>query len=52
MNEYETFKHLQDIRKICNPSQKQVFDNQIVPLFNRREPPFPNKENHNDDKRN
>ncbi len=52
MNEYEIFKHLQDIRKICNPSQKQVFDNQIVPLFNRREPPFPNKENHNDDKRN
>ena len=44
MNEYETFKHLQDIRKICNPSQKQIFDDEIVPLFNRKEPQHPDKE--------
>ena len=42
LNEYETFKHLQDIRKICTASQKQVFDTEIVPLFNRKEPP-PNR---------
>lgn len=42
-NEYETFKHLQDIRKICTVSQKQIFDAEIVPLFNRKEPPHPNR---------
>lgn len=51
MNEYETFKHLQDIRKICNPSQKQIFDNEIVPLFNRREPQHPDSEGNRKDKR-
>ena len=44
MNEYETFKHLQDIRKICNPTQKQIFDGEIVPLFNRKEPQHPDRE--------
>lgn len=51
INEYETFKHLQDIRKICNPSQKQVFDNEIVPLFNRREPPHPGRDGNKENKR-
>jgi hypothetical protein len=44
LNEYETFKHLQDIRKICTVQQKQIFDTEIVPLFNRKEPPHPNRE--------
>jgi periplasmic protein CpxP/Spy len=43
LNEYETFKHLQDIRKICSASQKQIFDTEIVPLFNRKEPTHPNR---------
>lgn len=51
MNEYETFKHLQDIRRICNSSQKQVFDNEIVPLFNRREPQHPDREVNREAKR-
>lgn len=45
LNEYETFKHLQDIRKICTAPQKQIFDSEIVPLFNRKEPPHPNRGN-------
>lgn len=44
LNEYETFKHLQDIRKICTVQQKQIFDSEILPLFNRKEPPHPNRE--------
>ena len=51
MNEYETFKHLQDIRKICNPSQKQIFDDEIVPLFNRKEPQHSDREGNRKDKR-
>lgn len=43
LNEYETFKHLQEIRKICTASQKQIFDTEIVPIFNRKEPPHPNR---------
>ena len=42
VNEYEIFKHLQDIRKICTVSQKQIFDTELLPLFNRKGPP-PNK---------
>ena len=51
INEYETFKHLQDIRKICNPSQKKVFDNEIVPLFNKREPQHPQREENRENRK-
>jgi periplasmic protein CpxP/Spy len=48
LNEYETLKHLLAIRNICTVSQKQIFDTEILPLFNKKEPPHPNRE----DKRN
>jgi hypothetical protein len=37
MNEFETMNHLADIRKIANAEQKQIFDNEILPLFYRQE---------------
>jgi hypothetical protein len=40
-NEYQTFKHLQKIRTICTPIQKQLFDEEILPLFHKQEPHRP-----------
>lgn len=40
-NEYQIFQHLRQIRNICTPMQKQLFDEEILPLFHQQEPHRP-----------